>query len=156
MTQPTSNYRDPMAREQFFHRARASNQVEVVWKELQRPSTWAQIGGVERLSEERFNQNGELLGYRFAIIVGGSEYLGTATRSAAIKEKYMVMQIDSTQVRGEISVGLEPEGDATWVALSLSIASKGLFSSMLFPLIVKGVAGGFDDAAARFVHSLNR
>ncbi|HKZ20687.1 MAG TPA: hypothetical protein VJQ57_11305 [Acidimicrobiia bacterium] len=145
-----------MAHEQFFHRARASDDVEGVWKQLQLPSTWAEIGGVERLSEERLDQNGELLGYRFVIIVGGSEYLGIATRSAVIREKRMVMQIDSTQVRGEISVDLEPDGDATWVALSLSISSKGFFSSALFPLIVKGVAGGFDDAAARFVNSLNR
>ena len=156
MTRATSNYRDRMAHEQFFHRARAFESVEGVWKQLQLPSTWAEIGGVERLSEERFDQNGELLGYRFVIVVGGSEYLGTATRRTAIKEKRMVMQIDSTQVRGEISVDLEPDGDATWVALSLAIASKGFFSSVLFPLIVKGVAGGFDDAAARFVNSLNR
>ncbi|HJU51493.1 MAG TPA: hypothetical protein VJ815_04120 [Acidimicrobiia bacterium] len=145
-----------MAQEQFFHRARASDNVEGVWKQLQLPSTWAEIGGVERLSEERFDENGELIGYRFVIVVGGSEYLGTATRSAVIREKRMVMQIDSTQVRGEISVELEPDDDATWVALSLSISSKGFFSSVLFPLIVKAVAGGFDDAAARFVNSLNR
>jgi hypothetical protein len=156
MTQATSNYLDPMAQEQFFHRARASDNVEGVWKQLQLPSTWAEIGGVERLSEERFDENGELIGYRFVIVVGGSEYLGTATRSAVIREKRMVMQIDSTQVRGEISVELEPDDDATWVALSLSISSKGFFSSVLFPLIVKAVAGGFDDAAARFVNSLNR
>ncbi len=144
-----------MASERFSHRARASGNVADVWKQLQQPSTWAQIGGVERLSEERFDENGELLGYRFVIIVGGSEYQGTATRSVAIREKQMVMEIDSTQVRGDISVQLEPDGGATWVALSLSIASTGFFSSMLFPLIVKGVAGGFDGAAAAFVNSLN-
>lgn len=145
-----------MASERFSHRARAFDNVGDVWKQLQQPSTWAQIGGVERLSEERFNQNGELLGYRFVIIVGGSEYQGTATRSLALPEKQMVMEIDSTHVMGEISVQLEPDGGGTWVELSLSIASKGFFSSMLFPLIVKGVAGGFDDAAAAFVNSLNR
>ncbi|HJR86270.1 MAG TPA: hypothetical protein VJ930_01305 [Acidimicrobiia bacterium] len=145
-----------MASARFSHRARASNNIEHVWKQLQQPSTWAQIGGVERLSEERFDQNGELLGYRFVIIVGGSEYQGTATRSVAIREKQMVMEIASTQVMGEISVQLKPAGGATWVELSLSIASTGLFSSMLFPVVVKGVAGGFDDAAAAFVNSLNR
>jgi hypothetical protein len=155
MTQPPSNYGEPVASEQFFHRALASNKVEIVWKQLQHPSIWAQIGGVERLSGERFDEEGELLGYSFVIIVGGSEYHGTATRGVAIRGKQMVMEIDSTQVSGEISMGLEPEGDATWVALSLSIASKGFFSSMLFPLIVKAVAGGFDEAAAAFVNSLN-
>lgn len=155
MSRPASNYGEPVASEQFFHRARAYNKVEIVWEQLQQPSTWAQIGGVERLSGERFDQQGELLGYSFVIVVGGSEHHGTATRGIAIREKQMMMEIDSTQVRGEISVGLEPEGDATWVALSLSIASKGFLSSMLFPLIVNAVAGGFDEAAAAFVDSLN-
>ena len=145
-----------MASERFFHRALASNPVERVWEQLQMPSTWGHIGGVDRLSEARFDDNGDLLGYRFVIVVAGSEYHGTATRKAAVPEKQMVMEIDSSQVRGEIAVVLEPEAGATWVALSLSIASEGIFSSMLFPLITKGVAEGFERTAADFVNSLNR
>ena len=144
-----------MASDRFFHRARAANPVERVWERLQVPSTWGQIGGVDRLSEERFDASGDLCGYRFVIVVGGSEYHGAATRKAAVRQKQMVMEIDSSQVRGEIAVVLEPEAGATWVALSLSIASKGLFSSMLFPLITKAVAEGFERTAADFVNSLS-
>ncbi|MGH8957400.1 MAG: hypothetical protein ACRDVK_01865 [Acidimicrobiia bacterium] len=144
-----------MASEHFYHRARASNNAERVWAALQKLSTWKKIGGVDRLSDERFDENGDLLAYRFMIIVAGSEFHGAAMRKVAVRQERMVMEIDSSQVTGEIAVRLEPDGEATWVGLSLSMASQGLFSAMLFPMIVKAVAGGFEAAAAEFINSLD-
>jgi hypothetical protein len=77
-----------------------------------------------------------------------------ATRTLAERQKLIVMGIDSSQLTGEIGVALSSDGETTWIDLSLAMASKGLLSAMLFPAIVKAVAGGFDATAAEFVNSL--
>ncbi|HJQ95842.1 MAG TPA: hypothetical protein VJ935_09080 [Acidimicrobiia bacterium] len=144
-----------MASEHFFHRARVTNKVERVWEELQKPSTWKQIGGVDRITDERFDKHGDLIGYRFTIFVAGTDYQGLATRTLAERRRLMVMGIDSPQLTGEIGVALSPNGETTWIELSLAMASKGLLSAMLFPAVVKAVAGGFDATATEFVNSLS-
>lgn len=155
ITSTAPNYRDNVASEHFFHRARVTNKVERVWEELQKPSTWKQIGGVDHVTDEQFDENEDLIGYRFTIVVAGTDYQGMATRTLAERQRLMVMGIDSSQLTGEIEVALSPEGETTWIELSLAMASKGLLSAMIFPAIVKAVAGGFDDTAAEFVNSLS-
>jgi hypothetical protein len=154
ITSAARNYRDNVASEHFFHGARVTNRVELVWEELQKPSTWKQIGGVDHISDERFDEHEDLVGYRFAIVVAGTSYYGMATRTLAERQKLIVMGIDSSQLTGEIGVALSSDGETTWIDLSLAMASKGLLSAMLFPAIVKAVAGGFDATAAEFVNSL--
>lgn len=156
MTSAARNYRDLMASDHFFHRAHAFNSVERVWEELQKPSTWKEIGGVNTISAERFDENGDLVGYRFVVVVGGTEYHGTAERKDAERNRKMLMEIDSSQLTGEIGVTLQPDGQATWVELSLAMTSKGFLSTLLFPMMVKAVAGSFNAAAAEFVDSLSR
>ena len=155
ITSATRNYRDDVASEHFFHRARVTNQVERVWEELQKPSTWKQIGGVDRITDEQFDEHGDLVGYRFTIVVAGTDYQGMATRRLAERGRLTVMGIDSSQLTGEIEVALSPDEETTWIELSLAMASKGLLSAMLFPAVVRAVAGGFDATAAEFVNSLS-
>jgi hypothetical protein len=144
-----------VASEHFFHRAPVTNRVERVWDELQKPSTWKQIGGVDYISDEQFDEHEDLVGYRFTIVVAGTDYQGIATRTFAERPKLMVMGIDSSQLTGEIEVALSPDEETTWIELSLAMASKGLLSAMLFPAVVRAVAGGFDATAAEFVNSLS-
>jgi hypothetical protein len=155
ITSATRNYRDDVASEHFFHRARVTNKVERVWEELQKPSTWKQIGGVDRITDEQFDEHGDLVGYRFTIVVAGTDYQGMATRRLAERGRLTVMGIDSSQLTGEIEVALSPDEETTWIELSLAMASKGLLSAMLFPAVVRAVAGGFDATAAEFVNSLS-
>lgn len=155
ITSAARNYRDNVANEHFRHRARVTNKVERVWEELQKPSTWKQIGGVDHISDERFDEHEDLVGYRFTIVVAGTSHQGMATRTLAERQKLMVMGIDTSQLTGKIEVALSPYGETTWIELSLAMASKGLLSAMLFPAIVKAVAGGFDATAAEFVNSLS-
>jgi hypothetical protein len=143
-----------VASEYFFHRALVATHVERVWRELQKPSTWKQIGGVDEISDEQFDEHQDLVGYRFTIVIAGTDYQGVATRTLAERGKLMVMSIDSSQLTGEIGVALAPDGQTTGIELSMAMASKGLLASMFFPAIVKAVAGGFDATAAEFVNSL--
>lgn len=143
-----------VASEHFFHRALVTINVERVWEELQKPSTWKQIGGVDKISDEQFDHHQDLVGYRFTIVVAGTDYQGMATRTLAQRGKLMVMSIDSSQLTGEIGVALTPDGETTGIELTMAMASKGLLAAMFFPAIVRAVAGGFDATAAEFVNSL--
>jgi hypothetical protein len=149
------NYRESMATESFFHRGRAAGSVDQVWRNLQDPITWQQIGGVREVWGASFDESQDLVGYHFMIVVAGTEYRGRATRQASEPLRHLLMGIDSTQLVGEIVVELEPDYASTWVDLSLSMRSTGLISAMVFPAITRAVAGGFEEAARSFVAELS-
>ncbi|MGH8923478.1 MAG: hypothetical protein ACRDWA_02355 [Acidimicrobiia bacterium] len=143
-----------MPTESFSHRGLARASAEHIWVELQKPDTWRRIGGVSRISGERFDDRGDLLGYEFAIETAGQEYHGSARRLAGERLRRMVIRIDSSLLEGQIAVDLKPQEKDTWVELTMSMASKGFVSSMLFPVISKAVTGGFDKAVKAFFDSL--
>jgi len=143
-----------MPRQSFVLKAVASAPVERVWRKLQRPEVWGQIGGVTKLDSASFDERGDLIGYRFNALVAGGDFAGIASRVANIPGRRMVMEIDSEQLNGAIAVDVEPLGWETSVTVDLTIGSKGFTTALLFPVISAAVASDFNETVERFVASL--
>lgn len=143
-----------MPRQSFVHSAIASAPIERAWRALQRPETWARIGGVSNVDSASYDDSGNLTGYRFTASVGGLSYAGTAKRATIVPARRMVMDIDSEQLTGSISIDLAADGLQTEVTIELTMNSKGFAAALLFPIISGAVASGFNETVERFVRSL--
>jgi carbon monoxide dehydrogenase subunit G len=143
-----------MPRQSFVHSALASAPIDRVWRALQRPETWARVGGVSNVNSASFDDNGDLTGYRFSTSVGGISYTGTAKRAMLIPGRHIVMSVDSEQLTGSIDVNIAPLVDQTAVTVELTMGSKGFAAALLFPVISGAVASGFNETVERFVTSL--
>jgi hypothetical protein len=125
-----------------------------VWKALQRPEAWGAIGGVRKVDNATFNDEGELTGYRFLVDAGGSGHVGRARRSAVLEGRRITMEIDSDLLAGQIAIALEPDGDHTGVTVEMTMLPKGLMSMLLLPMIVGAVGAGFEETVEHFVDGL--
>lgn len=143
-----------MPRQSFVHKAEASASTEHVWQALQRPESWAQIGGVSKVDSPSFDDQGDLIGYRFIAAVGGRDYSGTAARTAHVAGQRMVMDIDSEQLDGAIEIDIEPAGSETALTVAMTVGSKGFMTAVMFPVISASIASSFKETVERFVASL--
>ena len=143
-----------MPRQSFVHKAIASAPTEHVWQALQRPESWAQIGGVNKVDSPNFDQHGDLIAYRFIASVGGQNHSGTATRIASVPGRRVVMNIDSEQLDGSIAIDLEPSGSETAITVAMTVGSKGFMTAVMFPVLSAAIASSFNETVERFVASL--
>ena len=143
-----------MAAQSFKSQATTPAQPVEAWKALQRPETWGTIGGVRRVESPDFDDDGNLKGYQFVVQIAGSEHRGTAILSSSVPGREMVMKIDSPQVTGQIEVALLPDDDGTRVSVDMSMSPNGFLAVIMFPVISKAVADGFDQTVATFVAEL--
>jgi carbon monoxide dehydrogenase subunit G len=137
-----------------MHRVVVAAPPDQIWKSLQRPESWSRIGGVNKVTDPTFDSNGEITGYRFTVEVGGSQHLGTATRSDATPSRRLAMTIDTDQLGGHIDVELEPTTDQTAVTVAMTVQSKGMMTAMLFPVITGAIASGFNESVEQFAAGL--
>ena len=141
---------------------------------LQRPQSWARIGGVRDVQQATFDASGNISGYRFTVALGGNLHGGTATRSAITPGRRVAMVIDTDQLGGEIDVELEPQDEAegqgpppieaegegpppidkSAVTVAMTVHSKGFMASMLFPMITGAIASSFNEEVERFASGL--
>lgn len=143
-----------MPRQSFVHKAVASASPEHVWKALQRPESWAQVGGVNKLDSPSFDELSDLIGYKFVAAVAGQDYSGTATRTAHVPGHRMVMEIDSEHLDGAIAIDLEPAGSGTSITVAMTVGSKGFTTAVMFPVISAAIASSFNQTVESFVASL--
>lgn len=125
-----------------------------VWSALQNPETWREIGGVNEIANPTFDELG-LSGYDFSVAVGGRSYRGQARRIVASANQRMVMSIITDQLDGQITVELGPLDAHTEVGVTMEIASRGFLANVMFSVISKSVANGYEAAVERFVDSLD-
>jgi carbon monoxide dehydrogenase subunit G len=135
----------------FSHAATTTAPPAKVWDALQRPETWGSIGGVKQVERPLFDPEGNLTGYDFAVEIGGIDYSGRAFRTAVERERSMVMAIDSTQMTGSIAIDLAPVDVGTRVRVEIGMTPNGFIATMAFPLIIRAVAGGFEETVEDFV-----
>jgi hypothetical protein len=58
-------------------------------------------------------------------------------------------------VRGITTVELEPRHDGTSVSVTLEVESRGLLSSMFFPIIASAIGNGLPAAVDEFAQGLS-
>lgn len=143
-----------MPTESFTHTAIARAPAANIWETLDEPSTWEEIGGVDRVSNPVIDSNGRLQGFSFEVRAAGRSYVGLATPHERAEGELMSWDVDTTEVRGITRVALEPMDDATRVTVTLQVESKGLLSAMFFPVIASTIGSGLprsvDEFAQRF------
>jgi len=112
---------------------------ERVWDGLQDPNVWTSIGPVQKVWDPQF-EDGVLTGFQWSTEIGGVVYEGTG--SAAVRERpgrYQLV-LDTSEVAGTITVNLrDGNPGGTEVEVTVEIRSKGLLSSMFFPVVRRAI-----------------
>jgi hypothetical protein len=66
----------------------------------------------------------------------------------------MAWDIENSEIRGEVSVAISDAGEKTRVVVRLEVESKGMLSTMFFPVIAGAIGGGLEETVERFVAGL--
>jgi hypothetical protein len=66
----------------------------------------------------------------------------------------MTMSITSDQLKGDITVEIQPVPTGSEVTVRMAMEPAGFFSSLLFPVVATAVARSFPAAVERFVADL--
>jgi carbon monoxide dehydrogenase subunit G len=136
------------------HSAPAGQPIDAVWARLQEAGTWAGIGPVEEVWDP-VHEGGRLRSYRWRTTVGPTRYDGTATVVRSEPPHRMELSLDGGEVTGTLTTELSTNGDRhTTITVSLKIVSRGMLSSMFFPVVSDAVRRGLPEQVDRFARSL--
>jgi hypothetical protein len=138
----------------FEHSSSTAKDIGSVWAELDKPATWEGIPGVNRVIEPKVDEKGQLQGFAFETMIGGTAYRATAAPAGREEGRMMAWAIDSSEVEGKITVQLAPNGDGTKVDVALEAEGAGMLGSLLFPVISAAIGNGFAETVDRFVADL--
>ncbi|MGF1668636.1 MAG: hypothetical protein ACFCVC_20420 [Acidimicrobiia bacterium] len=143
-----------MAAQTFTHSAGFDGSVGDAWVAMQDADTWGSIGGVDGVSDAHHGPDGRLLSYSFSATVAGKRYPGRARVITSQPPDHMVVEIDTSELAGTISVWLRPEPTSGAITVELAVRSKGLLSGMMFPLISGAIGTGLGGNVEAFASRL--
>lgn len=142
----------PTAR--FTHSADAARPPDVVWARLQAAETWANIGPVDEVWDP-VHENGELRSYRWSATVGPTKYKGTARVVETNPPVRMRLELDAREMAGELEAVVVANGDgATRITVTLAVESRGMLSTLFFPVVSEAVGNGLPAQVDGFAASL--
>lgn len=138
----------------FTHTAHASSEPHAVWQRLQLADTWSNIGPIEKVWDP-VHQGDLLRSYRWQTTVGPTSYKGTATVLEAVAPHKMRLDLDAGEMAGTLTTELAQNGDGTTrVTVTLKVVSRGMLSTLFFPVVSDAVGRGLprqvDEFAASF------
>ena len=139
-----------MPSESFTHSARAAAPSGDVWAALNHPKTWENIAGIDRVLDPKIDDEGRLVGFSFDSAVAGKSYRGSAKPDGREEGLLMAWAIENSEISGRIKVTLEPDDNATSVHVTLDVSSKGMLSSMFFPVVAATVGAGLPRSVDAF------
>ena len=138
----------------FHHSVTTSTDVDTVWNALDQPATWEAIPGVDRVTDPVIDEAGRLQGFAFESFVGGKRYVGRASPADREEGRLMAWDIVTSEIRGRVTVDLEPVDEGTRVGVGLGVEGVGLMGSLFFPVIASAIGSGYPDTVEQFVDSL--
>lgn len=138
----------------FQHSVTTSTGVDTVWKALDQPATWEAIPGVDRVTDPLIDDAGRLQGFAFESFVGGKRYVGQASPAGREEGGLMAWDIVTSEIRGRVTVDLEPVDEGTRVGVGLRVEGVGLMGSLFFPVIASAIGSGYAATVEQFVGSL--
>jgi carbon monoxide dehydrogenase subunit G len=145
-----------MPRATFTHQATAASPIADVWECLQQAETWENIGPVEEVHDAQNNGDGQLESFLWSTTVAAKHYPGSAQVTVIEPGRRMVLELDAREVAGSLETHLEPDGEqATIVTVTLEVVSRGMLSTLFFPVVSESVAKGLPDQVDSFAKSLN-
>jgi hypothetical protein len=143
-----------VAGQTFTHSAGFNASIDDAWQALQSAATWGSIGGVDGVSDAHHGPDGRLLSYSFAAVVAGKRYPGRARVITSQPPDHMIVDIDTSELAGTISVWLQPRPASGFITVELAVRSKGLLSGMMFPLIAGAIGSGLGGNVEAFASRL--
>ena len=119
-----------------------------VWDRLQEPDIWRSVGPVQNLWDPVI-ENGVLTGFRWSTDISGVVYQGTGTATIQDRPDQYQLVLETSEMAGTITVDLsEGNPGGTIVDVTLELHSRGLLSSMFFPVVSRAIGGGLPDQVA--------
>ncbi len=113
-----------------------------VWDRLQNPEVWGSIGPVQNLWDPVIEDK-VLAGFQWSTDIGGVVYKGTGTATIQDRPDQYQLVLDTSEMAGTITVDLSKGNRGeTIVDVTLELRSKGLLSSMFFPVVSRAIGGG--------------
>ncbi len=140
---PTAPILTAVPTDVFDHTAASDVAVERVWSHLQDPDKWKAMGGIDRISDPRFDPRGLLEGFEFVSTIGGRDYPGTAVTIAADPNTEMVVDVETTEIGARLTVSLSvSDHGGTTLDVSMRVTSKSFLASMMWGLVSATVGAG--------------
>jgi carbon monoxide dehydrogenase subunit G len=137
----------------FEHSIAVDAPIGRVWDALMLPDTWAAIGPVQEVWDPVFD-GPTLVGYRWSTTVGSKAFNGTARAVAHDRPTSYATDLDAGEMAGRISIELVERSPETEMLVRLDFQTKGLLSSMFFPLIRDAIAKGFPQQIEDFAGAI--
>jgi carbon monoxide dehydrogenase subunit G len=138
----------------FQHTTSIDAAPETVWDGLQNPTVWESIGPVQKVWDPVI-ADGILTGFQWSTDIGGVVYKGTGTATVQDRPDQYELVLDTSEMAGTITVDLAPGNPGgTVVEVTLELASKGLLSSMFFPMLKRAIGDGFPDQVEEMASQL--
>ncbi len=129
----------------FHHTIKVDARADRVWDRLQEPDIWRSIGPVQNLWDPVV-EDGVLTGFRWSTDISGVVYQGTGTATIQDRPDQYQLVLETSEMAGTITVDLsEGNPGGTIVDVTLELRSKGLLSSMFFPVVSRAIGGGLHD-----------
>ena len=129
----------------FHHAITINAPPDDVWDRLQNPEVWGSIGPVQNLWDPVI-EDGVLAGFQWSTDIGGVVYKGTGTATIQDRPEQYQVVLDTSEMAGTITVDLsQGNPGGTIVDVTLELRSKGLLSSMFFPVVSRAIGGGLPD-----------
>ena len=115
---------------------------DAVWERLQEPNIWRSIGPVQEVWDPVI-EDGLLTGFQWSTNIGGVVYNGTGTAVNLDPPHHYELILDTSEIAGTISVDLtEGNPPGTHIDVTVELQSKGLLSSMFFPIVTRAIGDG--------------
>jgi hypothetical protein len=137
----------------FTHTARAASETHDIWLRLQVPDTWSNIGPIEKVWDP-VHRGDQLESYRWQTTVGPTSYKGIARVVEAVEPRYMRLDLDAGEMAGTLTTELEHNGEgSTRVTVTLKVVSRGMLSTLFFPVVSDAVGRGLPRQVEQFAAS---
>lgn len=137
----------------FTHSETTVAPPAIVWSGLQKADSWKAIGGIQQISDARYDDE-QLSGFGFVSTVAGRPYRGTANTASAIIGEEMVVDVDTSELTARLTVALKPaHPTGTTLDVTMRLHSKGFLASMMWGLIATTVGAGLGDRVREMTNS---
>jgi carbon monoxide dehydrogenase subunit G len=116
-----------------------------VWDGLQEPEIWSTLGPVQKLWDPRV-EDGILEGFQWSTDIGGVVYQGTGTTTVKDRPERFQLVLDTSEMAGTITVDLsDGNPGGTNVTVTVELRSKGILSSVFFPVVSRAIGDGLPE-----------
>lgn len=137
----------------FTHTAHAPQGAADIWECLQAVDTWSNIGPIEKVWDP-VHTDDRLQAFRWQTTVGPTSYKGTARVIVANEPRTMQLELDAGEMAGTLTTDLHENGDGTTqVTVALKVVSRGMLSTLFFPVVSEAVGRGLPSQVEHFAAS---